>query len=328
MEADQIKSTKNRKVIFVTTFIYLLILIIGYLNLTSIKDYIILYNYKAPLAVSELANQDTMTSYTKHLFYLNKPQILYTVSSFRSKCSETKNIIVLGCYSPGEKGIYLYKVSNPLISGVNQVTAAHEVLHAVYERLSSSDRLNLDNELNDFYKNHLNDPDVKAEIALYQKYEPNSVFDEMSCTFGTEIKNLTPALEEYYSKYFSNRTTIYNYYHSYQSQFDDRITEVYNLTNQLNSLNSEYNSDQTKLENTYQSISKQEAELLVLKSTNIDQYNSQIVSYNQQVDSYNSLRSTTITVLNQYNSDVDQRNTLVQELKNLDQAINTVLITS
>ncbi len=119
-------------------------------NRQGIYDWLRLRGYDPPSAVVKLADQDGMKDYTRHLFYLNRPQLLSDVSSFRQACTQSENTIVLGCYHPGEDGIYIYDVQDPKLSGVEQVTAAHEVLHAVYERLSDSDRQSLDRQLQGF----------------------------------------------------------------------------------------------------------------------------------------------------------------------------------
>src|SRR5581483_1928996 len=192
------------------------------INHQSVEDWFKLRGYQAPAAVAHLADQDTMNAYTRHLFYLNKPQLLGSVSSFRQYCPENKDTIVLGCYHPGQNGIYIYNVSDPSLAGVQQVTAAHEVLHAVYARLSAYDRATLDKSLKDFYHNGLTDQRVLDEVKLYQQTEPNDVMDEMSCTFGTELPSLPADLEAYYKRFFANRQAIVAFEQQYESAFTSR----------------------------------------------------------------------------------------------------------
>jgi len=326
----QQETYKDHKKIYIALFsvVYLALLVLGLLNLQNIRDYIQNYGYTAPVDVAKLANEDTMTPTTRKLFYLNKPSILNDVASFRKYCSETKNIIVLGCYHTGQNGIYLYQTSNKKLSGLLEVTAAHEVLHSVYERLPNKDKDALNKQLQWFYDNKLSDQNVKAEIALYKKYEPSSVYDEMSCTFGTEIKTLTPDLEKYYSKYFSNRITVYNFYIKYQSKFNDKIAQIYNLGNQLTTIKSQITNNQTKLTSSYNDLVNQQNSLNSLKQTSISQYNSKIPAFNVLVNQYNSLRDSTNSLISQYNSLVDQRNNLITELNTLDKAIDTKVISS
>jgi len=187
------------------------ILVLVGINRLAIQDWFKLRGYQPPAAVAQLASQDTMNNYTRHLFYLNKPQLLGTVSSFRQSCPENKDTIVLGCYHSDQNGIYIYAVADPTLAGIQQVTAAHEVLHAVYARLSSHDRAQLDSQLEAFYKDGLTDSRVLAEVKLYQQTEPHDVMDEMSCTFGTELASLPAPLEAYYHQYFTNRSAIVAY---------------------------------------------------------------------------------------------------------------------
>src|SRR5215475_3224989 len=109
----------------------------------AIQDWWRLRGYTPPSAVAQLATDDTMNTYTRHLFYLNKPQLPTTVNNFRKVCPEDLDTIVLGCYHPDQNGIYIYAVQDPTLAGIQQVTAAHEVLHSVYGRLSGSERKQL-----------------------------------------------------------------------------------------------------------------------------------------------------------------------------------------
>ena len=60
------------------------------------------------------------------------------------------------------------------------------------------------------------------ETAYYQQTEPDSVDDEMSCTFGTELVHLPKALSNYYKQFFNNRATIIGYEQKYQSAFTQK----------------------------------------------------------------------------------------------------------
>src|SRR5271155_4219682 len=81
-----------------TLLVCLVLIGLVWVNSQAISDWIRLRNYQPSPAVTQLASQDTMNSYTRHLFYLNRPQLLSTVTSFRQYCPENKDTIVLGCY--------------------------------------------------------------------------------------------------------------------------------------------------------------------------------------------------------------------------------------
>jgi hypothetical protein len=308
------------------TFVIVWLIGIGLIiaNAQRLTDWWRLRGYVAPSAVVQLANEDTMTPYTRHLFYLNRPQLLPTVKSFRANCPENENTIVLGCYHPDQNGIFIYNVSDPTLAGVQQVTAAHEVLHAVYARLSGSARTQLDNELNSYYKHGLTSPLVKAEVKLYQQTEPGSVMDEMSCTFGTEIANLPAPLEAYYNTYFSNRSAIVHYEQQYQAAFSSRQATITADDNQLSNLRNQINTLEAQLKSSAASLSTQLTSLTNLRGEgNFAEYNAGVPGYNQAVTSYNATVQTVENLVSQYNQLVATRNQVAGQLTTLVAALDT-----
>src|ERR1700759_511321 len=82
-----------------------------------LTDWWKLRGYIPPAPVAQLTTDDGMNAYTRHLFYLNKPQLPPTVGAFRKVCPENLDTIVLGCYHPDQDGIYIYAVSDPTLAG-------------------------------------------------------------------------------------------------------------------------------------------------------------------------------------------------------------------
>ena len=313
------KNKKIRKLLFL---IILLLISYGvFYNRFTIFDYFKLYGYKPSSLIVNLANQDTMTSYTQQIFYLNNPQFL-NKSVFSKLCPniDPNQQIVLGCYYPSENGIYILNINDAALNGIMQVTAAHEVLHGIYSRLSSSQKNYLDSLLINFYKNGLNDQRVKEEIAIYMKTEPNSVFDEMNSTFPTECLNLPPALNNFYKQFFTNRTKIVNYEQAYQNVFLEKKSTLQNYDNKLATLNSEINSEEANASILYNSLKSQ---LNYINSNSsdpnlmnlINQYNSSVVEYNSIIDQVSSQ-------INQYNVLVVQRNQISLALVSLEKEIS------
>jgi hypothetical protein len=297
-----------------------------YFKAQALMDWWKLRGYNPPTAVATLVSQDTMNAYTKHMFYINHPQIVSGVTSFRQDCPDATRTIVLGCYHPDQNGIYIYAVNDALLYGVQQVTAAHEVLHAVYARLSSQDRQNLNSELEDYYKNDLTDQRVLAEVKLYQQTEPDDVMDEMSCTFGTEIAALPPALEAYYQHYFTNRQAIVNFEQSYQNEFTSRENIVNADDAQLSQLKTSINAQEDSLGAQSSQINSDRARLNAERS-NPDLYNSEASSFNNEIDVYNAGVNKLRADISSYNDLVNQRNAVAQEIASLDQSIDTRLTT-
>jgi uncharacterized protein YukE len=295
----------------------------------ALQDWWKLYNYTPPVAITELAYEDTMNAYTRHLFYLNKPQLLNTVGAFRQHCPENENTIVLGCYHPDQDGINIYAVQDSSLAGIQQVTAAHEVLHAVYARLSNSARMQLDSELEAYYKSGLTSPTVKAEVALYQKTEPTAVNDEMSCTFGTEITQLPAALNNYYAQFFTNRQKIVGYEQQYQAQFTNRENQISADDSQLTAMKQQISSQETSLTAQSNNLNAQKSQLeQLLSSGKVAAYNSAVTAYDSQVDTYNTALTNLKQEITNYNQLVGARNAIAGQLTTLDTAIDTRLSTA
>lgn len=295
-------------------------------NRQDIYDWIRLRGYDPPPAVVKLADQNGMKDYTRHLFYLNRPQLLSSVTAFRQSCNRSENTIVLGCYRPGDDGIYIYDVQDPELAGVEQVTAAHEVLHAIYERLSDSERRSLDRQLKDFYENGLKDQRVRDEIKLYQKNEPDDVVNEMSCIFGTEVADLPDGLEAYYARYFEDRSAIVAYSQQYESEFTRRQAIIERYDSQLDDLKRRINAAKADIERMQAGLESRQAQLNAARdSGNTGAYNAGVPEYNRLVDEYNAAISNTKLLVNRYNSLVEARNEVARELASLAESLDTRL---
>jgi len=320
---------KTKQLPMTLLVILIALLGLGTLRYQQIQDWWKLRGYAAPSAVVTLANEDTMNSYTTHLFYLNKPQLPTTVVGFRKYCPENAETIVLGCYHPNQNGIYIYAVQDSTLAGIQQVTAAHEVLHAVYARLSNSERSKLDAELEAYYKSGLTNTNVKAEVALYKKTEPTDVYDEMSCTFGTEIQNLPAALNAYYAQFFTNRQKIVSYEQQYQEQFTNRQQQIGQYDRQLSGMKTQISNEQSSLTTESVALDSEDQQLQgLLSSGQVARYNGEVESYNSQVDSYNTGIADLKQEIASYNQLVDTRNALAGQLTTLDSAIDTRTPTS
>lgn len=315
------------------SFLILLLVWAGLLGLIivnrqNLSDWWRLRGYQPPATIAQLADQDTMNSYAKHLFYLNRPQLLSSVSSFRQHCPENKDTIVLGCYRPEQAGIFVYNVKDPSLQGIAQVTAAHEVLHAIYGRLSTKDRSYVDGLLNNYYKNGLTDNHVRDEIKLYQKTEPNDVTNEMHSVFGTEIASLPAPLEAYYKRYFTDRSAIVAYQNQYEDEFVTRQNAISRDDQQLAVMKQQITNQQTDLNSQLTKLSSQRAQLDSLRANgNATAYNSQVSAYNAQVNTYNNGVTNLQAAISQYNQLVTARNLVAGELTTLDKAVDTRLMT-
>lgn len=310
----------------ISLFVLLSILVLVVANWQSIYDWARLYNYNPPAEVAALATDTTMTDKSRRIFYVNRPSI-EGKDSFSQNCPNNggEQTIVLGCYLPPQHGIYVYQVTDAQLSGVQQVTAAHEMLHAAYDRLSSSERQRVNSLLENYYNNNVKDQRVRDVIAAYQKSEPNDVVNEMHSIFGTELAALPPELETYYSQYFSNRQKVVAYAAQYQGAFTSRRNLIAQYDAQLSALKKTIDANKSQLTIMANDLNSRRLQLDAIQRTNVDAYNAQVDAFNAQVAAYNALRSQTQTLISQYNQVVTKRNAVVLEEQNLVEALDSRL---
>lgn len=253
------------------------VLVVGgywlYQNHNQLLDRYYLRNYTPPTQVAALSSQATMTPVGQRLFYRANPQIDTTRSQLVQDCKITNDkTIELGCYLSTDK-IYLLNIDEPNLKDEMTVTAGHEMLHAVYARMSKKEKKKLDPQLDQVAKT-ITDASFQARMKEYETSEPGEYYNELHSILGTEQAQLTPDLEAHYAKYFSNRAQIVSYSDQFNQAFDGLHTEITQL-----------DSDIKAQKQTMQGY---------LAAGNVPKYNSlvpvingQINVYNQKVELYN-----------------------------------------
>ena len=113
------------------------------MNRQQIIDEITLWQYKPSVEIVAIADRVKMSDVGRKMFYVSNPQIK-SANEFNEDCRRVeKGNAILGCYNPSSRDIYIYNVTNSELDGVKEVTAAHEMLHAAWERLGASEKSHL-----------------------------------------------------------------------------------------------------------------------------------------------------------------------------------------
>jgi len=287
----------------------------------NIYDMWSLKNYKAPANISKLATDTTMTSKATKIFYVARPTV-QDKQAFISFCESAEKTIVLGCYKRGS-GIYVYNVKDERLNGVLEVTAAHEMLHAAYDRLNTAEKANI-NKLTDAVFKDLKDERITKNIESYRSRDPSVVPNELHSILATEVKTLTPELETYYKKYFTDRQKVVSLSTLYEAEFSKRTNQIEAYDLQLKSLKSEIDNYNVDLVNQAAIIDTESSRLQsLLKIENFAEYNSGIPGYKKLVNKYNSDIAKLKAKINAYNVIIGQRNLIVTEEQELFNAIDT-----
>lgn len=301
-------------------------LLLAAVNRQTIMDWSALRNYKAPDVIANIADEDTMSPKARKIFYVNHP-LIANKADFSKDCASVsgkEKTIVLGCYHSDQAGIYVLEVDDARLTGVEQVTAAHEMLHAAYDRLSSHDKSKVNTMLLNYYHHGLTDARIKSTIDAYKISEPDDIVNEMHSIFGTEITTLPGDLETYYRQYFSDRSKVAGFASRYQEEFTSRTNAVKEYDARLATIKSQIDTLNADLKSRYQAINDEQNRLSALKASgNISQYNAGVPGYNQLVDSYNGEVTSVQRLVDQYNNLVAKRNSIAIEQQELANALST-----
>lgn len=292
----------------------------------NIADWWRLRDYSPSSDISILATDDDMTPYAQKLFYINHPS-LEDKESFNKHCSEEgEETAVLGCYRGDRQGIYIYAVTDERLKGVRQVTAAHEMLHQAYDRLSDGERRRIDGLLQDFYDNHLKNDEIRQKVDSYRTRQDAVLTNEMHSIFGSEVRELTVELETYYRQYFSDRQKVVSFSEAYRSEFTRRQELVRSYDIQLSGLKSKINANKSSLESSLAFLKTKEKEINQdIAARDQDAYEADVREYNATVSSYNALLTKTRSLIDQHNDIVGKRNDIAVQERELQQALDSRL---
>jgi len=276
----------------------LLLVGLAWVKRQEIYDWSRLRDYDPPQRIQQLAFDTTMTRSATRLFYVYHPE-LNGRKEFNSNCSGFgEQTIVLGCYI-SNKGIFLFKIDDKRLDGVEQVTAAHEMLHAAYDRLSLQDRQWVD-KITGEVLHGLKNERIKQTIENYRMRDAATVANEIHSIFGTELRDLPPELEEYYKRYFVNRQAIVAYSERYETVLTSRRNRAASLELQISGLKNEIE----QLEKTLQA----EKDLLISSRSSVhtvqeaDEYNNRVAAYNENINLLNAQISKHNKLVEEYQS--------------------------
>ncbi len=305
--------------------LFVTIILIGAILFTwfareDIYDWWVLRNYTPPQEVETLANETTMTTHARRIFYVNRPDIAQA-SQFNQACSQETSIVI-GCYIPG-KGIYIFNITDQRLAGVKQVTAAHEMLHAAYDRLSLAEQQHI-NSLTKAEYDKLTNQRIKDNVEKYRSQDPSVVPNELHSILATEVSDLSPELENYYKQYFTNRQAVVSYSNHYEAEFTNRQQQVANFDKQLSDLKSSIDADKSELSLQMNALKAEKSRLDSLISQNrIAEYNNAVPGFNANVGSYNALVRKADSNINTYNQIVQSRNNIAVEMQDLANSIDS-----
>jgi hypothetical protein len=296
-----------------------------------IIDQITVWLYKPSSEATLLAKQAGLNDNGLFYYYASQPKLYdsSTAADFNKVCNKTEiTTAILGCYSGND--IYIYLVTDKQLDGISQVTAAHETLHAIYSRLSESEKTRVNNLLEIEYQTLSKDKYYSDLLAFYSSYEPGQRDNELHSIIGTEVAKLNPELESYYDQYFVNRQDVVNLDAKYSGVFkslkdkaDALSAQIDILLTTITSLSSQYNSDAQILRDDINSFNVRAQSGGFTSQT---QFNNERAILTNRAAQLDATRATIQSDYKNYQSMVDEYNSYATQSKKLYDTINSTLV--
>ena len=294
-------------------------------NRTALADDFRLFRYTPPANVAALADKIGFTSEGQRYFYASHPEI-EDRSAFNAACGNTEvHAMVLGCYA--DKSIYVYNVTDSRLDGVQEVTAAHETLHAAYDRLSLSERSHVNTMLQRQYDTMITNEDFSKRFSVYNSLSQADKLNELHSIFGTEITPLSSELESYYQQYFKNRSTITSFHATYQGQFDmltrrqaELKAQIADLKTGIDAKVAQYERDRSALNDDIQTFN---AKASGGGYASQSQFASDRAALAARAQTMNMTASDINATIDRYNTTIQQYNDLGVQTKDLQNSLDS-----
>ncbi len=299
------------------------------LNRQFVLDQLNVWWYQPTSAVASISSRSGLSDQGKFYFYTSQPAI-EDAEAFNVNCvrQETGNAI-LGCYT--NRQIYIYNVTNAQLDGVEEVTAVHETLHAIWERMSANDKKTVGDLLEAAFMK-INDDKLNERMAYYSRTEPGERLNELHSILGTEYSNLGDKLEAHYAKYFVDRSKVVAFHENYQSVFDSLKAQADALsaemvalkasidseTKQYNAEAASINEDAANLKNSANSVDRS-------SSSQVNAYNARRQALLNRIEALDDLRAKINAETQSYNEKVTAYNKLVVSSNELNKSLDSTL---
>jgi prefoldin subunit 5 len=272
------------------------------------QDQYVVLTHPSTDDIVAIADATGMSDEGKLIFLASTPAV-ENADAFNADCS-VESEGTLGCFDGTD--IYVFAVTDPRLQGTIEVTGAHEMLHAAYQRLTAGDRKNVDALVDQAVAALPKDDPVFAAMELY----PTSQWpDEWHSRLGTEFADLPPALEAHYATYFDDRARVLDLEQKSTAQLDELQQQIDDLAAQVDDLD----ADVTKRSKAYDKALKN--------------YNADVSAFNDRADSggfsgqaeFDAARTALVARGDELeqkrkalNTQIDKYNKLVDQLTSLD----------
>lgn len=294
-------------------------------NQQYVKDQVSVWAYQSPANVKTIEERIELTGTGTFYFHATQPS-LAEPEVFNQGCprQETGSPI-LGCYTEGR--IYIYNVKNDQLDGIKEVTAAHEMLHAVWERMDPTEQKRIGALLRTEYAK-LADSDLKERMDYYARTEPGELDNELHSIIGTEVATVSPELETYYARYFKDRQKVLDLHAKYdavfknlKSQSDALYGELTVLGKSIETRSAQYNADVAQLSSDIASFNSRADQG---SFSSMAQFNSERAALMARSNQLEADRNSINADIASYQDKYSQYQTLSAQIESLNKSIDSI----
>ena len=298
----------------------------GLTNQQRIADQFTVWQFDPSASVQQYVTESGMSDEGKFLFYASQPTI-QSNPTFNSTCSNVEEDFgVLGCYFPSEKSIYLFDVTDDRLAGIEQVVAAHEMLHAAWDRTSAAERAQLAPLLEAEAASMKDDPEFATTLEFYAKTEPGERSNELHSIVGTEFSDLSPELDAHYAEYFTDRSVVVALHEKSNAVFTAQQEASKKLAEELDALRASIDDDYKSYNSGYDSLNRDIDDFNTRADNrefrSVEQFNNERASLIDRQNSLNSLYDAIETNVATYDDMVTQLEALNATISELNKSIN------
>lgn len=309
------------------TLILVTLALVVAVNRQYIMDVAHFWAYKPSPVIESIANKSAFTDGGKFAFYVTRPEV-QTGAEFNKHCDrKEQGTAILGCYVNDR--IYIFDVTDERLDGIEEVTAAHEMLHAVYQRMSGDERAKIDKLIEMEYEKMKSDPDLADRMAFYARTEPGERNNELHSIIGTEVTTVHADLEAHYAKYMSDRKGIVKLYNGYNKLFAQLESQAGVLSETLDKLSAEIESGMGEYNSGIKRLNADIANFNQRASAgdfpSQSAFNNERSELQRRVTAINDLRTAINQKVDQYESTRQQYNNTVTESHTLYESIDSTL---
>jgi hypothetical protein len=270
--------------------------------------------------IAALADRTTMTPAARQILYESEPRLV-DKAGLATACPIPEATSVLGCFRGGR--IAVLRVDDPRLDGMQETTAAHEVLHAAWSDLTARQHRRLRPRLRDALAG-IGDQRLREKVETYRRRDPDVVDTELHSILGTEVATLPPDLERYYARWFTDRASVVALAAVAQSTFTTIEAEVQELDAERAGLRAAIEQEQARLAAEAAELGRRQSDLERLeRAGRVEEYNAAVPDYNARVAAYNDAAAALEVNVALHNANVRTRNALAAEHRALVDMIAT-----